>query len=162
DSFIVDKNSNRTIGGLSHLEGEFVVAWGWNEDARAGVEIVNTMRSSEILRVRGGQITVPTAYDNICVGLPYKATFRSAKLAYAATQGSAVNQKKRVDHLGLILYDTHNQGLQYGQRADALDDLPQVSEGVTVPANTVHAEFDEPMIEVPGEWNTDARLHLKA
>ena len=32
----------------------------------------------------------------------------------------------------------------------------------TIAAGTVHAEFDEPMIELPGEWDSDSRLYLKA
>jgi len=43
-----------------------------------------------------------------------------------------------------------------------LDNLPQVSAGATIAAGTVHAEFDEPMIELPGEWDSDSRPYLKA
>jgi hypothetical protein len=164
DSFIVDRGGDRSITGLSHLEGAAVVAWSWNDDAGNGAHIENAARADGRWVVAGGKIVLPAgaAYDNVCVGLPYDASFTSAKLAYAADQGAAINQKKRLIKLGLILYDTHYQGLRYGQRADQLDALPLVSRGATTAADTVHQEFDEPMIEVPGEWDTDARLLLKA
>jgi hypothetical protein len=50
---------------------------------------------------------------NAVVGLPYTGEFQSAKLAYAAALGTALNQKKRIDHIGLVLTDTHYQGLEY-------------------------------------------------
>src|SRR5262249_38726512 len=111
DSHVIDTEGDKTIEGLSHLEGESVVAWGWNNLAMAGVDLGT-------FKVSGGKITLPAAYNNVCVGLPYAARFTSAELAYAAEKGTAVNQRKRVDHLGLLLYDTHYQGLKYGQRAD--------------------------------------------
>lgn len=144
-----------TITGLDHLEGETVVAWGWDDDGTSGVDLGT-------FTVSGGKIITTTAYDNVCVGLGYTASFKSAKLAYAGDGGTAVNQRKKVDKLGLVLYDTHYQGLQFGQRSDVLDYLPLVSEGATIAADTVHSEFDESMIEVPGEWDTDSRLYLKA
>lgn len=238
DSHIVDTGGDRTITGLSHLEGETVVAWGWNNAGATGFDLGT-------YTVTSGRIVVSTAYNNVCVGLPYNASFTSAKLAYAADQGTALNQRKRLIKLGLLLYDTHYQGLRYGQRvlgeatvtmtvagpavvtdtghgfgqnqqviftstgslpsglisgriyyvagsvlansynlaatpggalittsgsqsgvhtrtATALDALPLVSEGATTAADTVYSEFDETMIEVPGEWDTDARLILKA
>jgi hypothetical protein len=156
DCHIVDTGGDLTITGLTHLIGEDVVAWGWDDDGDAGVDLGSYTVDSF------GKITVSAAYDNVCVGLPYTALFTSAKLAYAGEQGTAINQKKRVDHIGLILYDTHYQGLQYGQREDVLNDLPLVEGGAVVAADTVHSEYDAPMIELPGEWDTDARLVLKA
>jgi hypothetical protein len=41
-----------------------------------------------------------------------------------------------------------------------MDNLPLVKDGVTVAADTVHADFDGPMTSLPGEWNTDSRLCL--
>lgn len=155
DSHIVDTGGDVTITGLSHLNGKTVVAWGWNNGGTSGVDL-------GAYTVSNGKIVVGAAYNNVCVGLGYTATFKSAKLAYAADRGSALNQKKRVDHVGLILYNTHYQGLEYGQRSDVLDELPLVSDGTDIAANTVHEEFDEQPIEIPGEWDTDSRLYLKA
>jgi hypothetical protein len=116
------------------------------------------------LIVSNGQITLPNGQmaTTITACLGYVAPFMSAKLAYAAQMGSALTQKKRVDHLGLVMYDTHYQGVQFGQRFDALDSLPLYEADRPTPSGTVWSEYDEPMVEVPGEWNTDARLCLLA
>jgi len=114
--------------------------------------------------VANGTITLPngqTALTMIaCLG--YVAPFMSAKLAYAAQLGSALTQRKRIDHVGLVLYDANYQGLQFGQRLDALDNLPLYEAGTATPAGTTWSEYDEPMIEAPGSWQTDARLCLLA
>src|SRR5712671_1121619 len=114
--------------------------------------------------VANGTITLPNGQTalTIIACLGYVAPFMSAKLAYAAQLGSALTQRKRVNHLGMVMYDTHFQGVQYGQRFDVLDQLPLVEAGATTPVGTVWSEYDEPMFEIPGEWNSDARLCLLA
>jgi hypothetical protein len=74
----------------------------------------------------------------------------------------ALTQKKRIDHLGLVLYDAAAQSLAFGQRFDVLDNLPLVEAGEATPFGTTWSSYDQPMIEVPGSWNTDARLCLLA
>jgi hypothetical protein len=97
----------------------------------------------------------------VCLG--YVAAFESAKLAYAGEAGvAALTIKKKIDHVGLVLFDTHYQGLQFGQRPDVLDSLPLVEAGQATPAGTVWPELDAVPIELPGEWDTDARLVLIA
>jgi hypothetical protein len=114
--------------------------------------------------VANGTVTLPngqTALTMIaCLG--YAAPFMSAKLAYAAQLGAALTQRKRIDHIGLVLYDAGYQGLQFGQRFDALDNLPLYEAGAATPPGTTWSEYDEPMIEAPGSWQTDARLCLLA
>jgi hypothetical protein len=114
--------------------------------------------------VSGGVVTLPNGQSalTIIACLGYVAPFMSAKLAYAAQLGSALTMRKRIDHVGLVMMDTNAQGLQFGQRFDVLDSLPLVEAGQTTPAGTTWSEYDEPMIEVPGSWQTDARLCLLA
>jgi hypothetical protein len=116
------------------------------------------------LTVQNGTVTLPNGQTalTIIACLGYVAPFMSAKLAYAAQLGSALTQKKRIDHLGLVLYDANYQGLQFGQRLDVLDNMPLYEAGQATPAPTTWSEYDEPMIEVPGSWSTDARLCLLA
>jgi len=116
------------------------------------------------LVVAGGNVVLPNGQTatNITACVGYVAPFLSAKLAYAAQLGTALTQKKRIDHLGLVLFDTHYQGVQYGQRFDVLDSLPLMEADQATAAGTIWSEYDEPMIEVPGEWNTDARLAMLA
>jgi hypothetical protein len=114
------------------------------------------------LVVSGGAITIPNGQNasSLTACLGYVAPFLSAKLAYGAQLGSALTMRKRIDHLGLVMYDTHFQGVQHGQRIDHLDPLPLVEDEQTTPNGTVWNEYDEPMLEVPGDWRTDSRLCL--
>jgi hypothetical protein len=114
--------------------------------------------------VANGAIVLPNgqAALTIIACLGYVAPFMSAKLAYAAQLGSALTQRKRIDHVGLVLYDANYQGIQLGQRFDVLDNLPLYEAGAATPPGTTWSEYDEPMIEVPGSWQTDARLCLLA
>jgi hypothetical protein len=116
------------------------------------------------LVVQNGAVTLPNGQQalTIIACLGYVAPFMSAKLAYAAQLGTALTQRKRIDHVGLVLYDAGSQGLQFGQRFDALDPLPLYEAGAATPAGTTWSEYDEPMIEAPGSWQTDARLCLLA
>jgi hypothetical protein len=114
--------------------------------------------------VQNGTITLPNGQQalTIIACLGYVAPFMSAKLAYAAQLGTALTQRKRIDHIGLVLFDAGSQGLQFGQRFDALDSLPLYEAGAATPPATTWSEYDEPMIEAPGSWQTDARLCLLA
>ena len=146
-----------------------------------------------------GKVTLPISsygkqiqVQNMMVGLGYTADFLSAKLAYAAKEGSAINQFKRVDHIGFVLQNTHCQGLQFGMlelsqvggagsgfsagfssgfsgigniltdTGYVLDNLPQVEDGAVVPANTIYSYYDRQMMEFPGNSDTDARIYLQA
>jgi hypothetical protein len=76
--------------------------------------------------------------------------------------GTAINQKKRVDSLGLVLLDTHCRGLRYGSDADHIDYLPLTEDGFTVDTNTVWPTYDKPVFSMNGSWDTDSRIYLKA
>lgn len=157
-----------TITGLSHLEGETVVVWGWNTVTPFTVELPDGTTQTVgkdfgTFTVTSGQVTgLASAVTDACVGLGYEATFKSAKLAYAAQMGTALNQKKKVDTLGLILANVHAQGLESGQSFDSMDNLPEVEEGAVVDPDAVWEEYDQPMTTLVGEWDTDSRLHLRA
>ncbi len=150
DSFYLYSGaSTATITGLDHLEGESVVAWG------------NT-KPLGTYTVSGGSITLSEAVTSAVVGLYYSASYKSSKLAYAANLGTALCQTKKLNKLGLILANTHAQGVQYGPDFDNLDDLPGVESGITVTDDTIHTAYDEDMFEFNGEWDTDSRLCLFA
>ena len=116
------------------------------------------------LVVSGGFVILPNNQfaSTIVACLGYVAPFQSAKLAYAATGPTALAQKKKIDQLGLVLYDTAAQALQVGQSFDNLDPLPLVESDQATAAGTVWSEYDGPMQEIPGQWDTDARLCLLA
>lgn len=150
DSFkSISQASSTTITGLSHLEAATVCVW-------AGGLYLGTYT------VASGNITVSTAVTTAIVGLPYTATFKSTKLAYAAGLGTALAQRKRLTQLGLLLYNTHHLGLQYGEDASNLDDLPGIVEDLEVVAGTVWTTKDLDLMEINSTWGTDGRLYLKA
>lgn len=134
---------------LSHLEGEEVVVWADGIDQGT-------------FRVAFGSVTLTTTVSEAIVGLPYTARFKSTKLAYAAQGGSALTQRKRFDHLGLVMRNTHYQGLSYGDSFETLDDMPLVEQGQTTPAGTVWDSYDSDSFEINGTFDTDMRLCLQA
>lgn len=149
--------SSSTISGLDHLEGEEVVVWadGKNYSPR-------TMGIQTTFTVSAGAITLPEAVVSYVVGLPYRARYKSTKLAYAAQGGTALLQSKRIETLGVIMKDTHNRGLRYGRGFDDLDELPLVEGGADVDADKIWGEYDERPFEFEQEFDTDSRLHLEA
>ena len=150
DSFIhYSGASTTTITGLTHLEGEEVVVWGNGADLGT-------------YTVASGAITLTTAVTEAIVGLSYTARFMSTKLAYAAQGGSALTQKKRIDHVGLVLRNTHYQGLRYGDSFTTLDDLPLVDAGKITPTDTVWDHYDYDSVEFNGTYDADSRLCLEA
>lgn len=155
DSYVTYSGaSTATITGLSHLEGRTAAVWGGGKDL--GTYIVS-----------GGSITLSEAVTSAVVGLPYTAQFISAKLAYAAVGGTAVNKVKRVSGLGFVLDRTHYQGVRYGQYDTysgtyTADNLPLVEEGVATDANTIWQRYDQQTFELNGEWSADSRIYLEA
>ncbi len=151
DSHVVYSGAaTTTIAGLTHLEGETVTVWGNGKDL--GTKIVS-----------GGQITgLSENVTNACIGLAYTAQWKSSKLAYAANVITALTHKKSISTLGVILYNTHYQGLKYGPDFTNMDELPLMNKGVETTSDTVHSAYDEESFSFPGEWNTDSRLCLQA
>lgn len=150
DSFVAYTGTATATVTAAHLAGEEVVVWG--DGADLGTFTLNG----------SGQATLSSAVTNYVVGLSYTATYKSTKLAYASEDGTALTKRKRVDHIGLILSNTHYQGLQFGPDFDTLDDLPLVENETVTASNSVWESYDEDMIEFPGEYDTDSRFCLKA
>lgn len=160
DSFLVyDGVATATITGLGHLEGCSVIAWGDGIDFSP---INETTGIQTTFTVSSGQIVLPSAVSKAVVGLPYLAQFQSAKLAYAAQQGTALNQKKKIDQFGLVLADTHCQGVRIGKNLTKTYPLPRVTKGEIIDQNTIFDELDLDMMEFDGTWDTDSRFCLVA
>ncbi len=142
DSFVTGTGP---VTGLDHLEGQEVVIWG---DSVAQERQV----------VSGGVVT--GSYDTWCVGLPYQARYKSAKLAGQTALGLSITQRSRINSIGLVLADTHAMGVQFGQSFDVLDSLPLMEDGVEVDAQALWTDYDKGMVEFPGDWLTDSRVCL--
>jgi hypothetical protein len=157
-----------TITGLDHLEGESVVVWGWNTSSPFTVTLPDGTSQTVgkdlgTFTVSGGSISgLGSSVTDACVGLTYSGKFKSAKLAYAAQRGTPLLQDKRVDQVGLILLDTHHDGIEYGGDFTTMDSLPDVVEGVEVNDHVIWEDYEIPMTTLPGRWGGDARLCLRA
>jgi hypothetical protein len=122
------------------------------------------LRYVGVLQVSGGVATLPNGRTakKIIGYMGFYAPYRSAKLAYGAQMGTALLQNKKVEKVGLLAYNTHYQGLQYGSEIDNLQPMPLSISGQDITADTVFDEHDEAMVGLSGSWTTDSRLHLLA
>lgn len=145
-----------------HLAGQQVCVWGWNTQdpyvdgfgdevgLDLGTYYVQADGSVGQLMFEG----TPYNVTNATVGLPYVAQWQSMKQAFAAALGTPFNQLSRINRLGLMLQNTHGQGLQYGVDFDHLDDIPQAD----LPTNSPNGD-DVPMgadDESAGSYSADA------
>lgn len=145
DAFVIAGGGSNILTGLGHLEGETVVVWANGKDLGE-------------YTVAAGSITVTETVDALgaVVGLGYEALFKSAKL------GQTISKHKNIDHVAVVLYNTHYQGLEIGQSFDSMDPLPLVQAGAPVAADTVYSSYDTDPQAIPGTWDIDARLCLRA
>lgn len=137
------------LTGLDHLEGKSLIAWADGKD-------IGTFT------VSSGSLSLGATYGNVIAGLGYTAQYKSSKLAYAAGMGTALAQRKSVDHLALIMRNTHAQGLQYGPDFTRLDDMPRFEDGAYVDDGKVWESYDKDSFEFDGMWDTDSRICLQA
>lgn len=79
-----------SVTGLDHLEGMTVEVWA--DMAYRGSMVVT-----------GGSVSLNSPASRIFVGLGFTSVWKSLKLAYGATKGTAINQTKKVSHMGLVL-----------------------------------------------------------
>ena len=154
DSYITGTNgpASTTITGLSHLEGEQVIVWA---DGAALHD------QSNMLTVTGGSITVSTAVTNWMVGLPYMGRWTSTKLAYGSGLGTALTQRKRISHLGLVMENTAPDGIRLGRDFSNLQKIrPEI--GRPLVAGEVIANYDYDASQFNGGWRPDSRINIEA
>lgn len=178
--FIMDCASSYTDTGrtntltdiATHLPNTDVVLWGDLDTGSfpfvdlspdTGSDFSQTLHTVDT----GGDITLSLTdgMHHAVAGLPYSAAWKGTKLAYAAQLGTALTQKKRVPQLGLVLYKTHNNGLYMGSDTGiaAMQPLPRtLDEGAAVDADKIYRTLDEVAFAVPGRWNSDSRVALRA
>ena len=152
DSFLIQNStSTTTITGLDHLAGETAIVWGATADL--GSYTVSTT----------GEITgVSQASTTFVAGLPYSGLYRSAKLAYADSAGTALLQRKRLSHVGIIAVDMHAQALQIGSSTGTTFPLPRRERSETISTDFIFSEYDFDAVPFAGFWDTDSRLVLTA
>lgn len=154
-TFTYDGAETSTITGLSAyngIPGEFFA----DQQPSGSLTYVGTLTPS------GGSVSLPNGWSatKVIAYFGFMAPFMSAKLGYGAQMGSPLTQTKKIDHVGLVMYDAGAQSITFGQRFDVMDALPLVEEGGDVASTTIWSEYDQSAIELPGEWTSDVRLCL--
>lgn len=178
--FIMDCASSHTDTGRTntltdiapHLPNAHVVLWG---DLDTGSTPLVDMSfdtgsgfSQRLYTVdTGGDIalSLTSGLHHAVAGLPYSAAWKSTKMAYGAQLGTALTMKKRIPQLGMVLYRTHNNGLYTGSDTgtDKIQPLPRkLDNGAAVDPDKIYATVDEAPFAVPGSWDSDARVSLRA
>ena len=160
-TMFINNPASATVSGLTHLEGATVVCWADGKCLRdsSGDIATFTVSSGAITLTNGGSSY--SASQGI-VGLALRARFKSAKLPFAVSFGTPLTQKQRISQIGLMLTDTHNQGLKFGRDFTNMDNLPKVVAGATVDNDDIHSSITIPAVTFPGETSADARLCLEA
>lgn len=155
-------------GAVPWLAGETVCVWGWNTDDpfidasgnTAGLDLGTYLVDGT------GSLSVPYSITNAIIGLPYSAQWESMKQGFAAALGTPLNRPKRISALGLILKNTHAQGIRVGNDFDHLDDLPQSDLPVLANGmpdlNSILTDYDQQMSAFNDTWSTDSRVCLQA
>lgn len=162
DSFVVYSGPPITIiTGLSNLEGQQVVVWA------DGVDVGTDASRNLIYTVTGGSITLAAAAANVCVGLPYNAMFKSAKLYEAINGvGSMLARQKNIRQLSALMADVHPKGLRFGPDFNNLDDLPEVYLGRNLAEegslDTIISEYTDQTWSFLQSWDVDTRLCMRA
>ena len=157
DSHVLYSGAEATVlTGLSHLEGQPVVVWGWNtvtpftdnNDEAIG-------RDLGTYTVASGQITVTDAVTDACIGLAYGAEYKSVKLG-------TMNANKRIGKFGVVLRNTHYKGLRYGPTFTKTYDLAARQNFGPVTAHHIWDSLESDMNAAGGIWEPDTRLCLTA
>lgn len=157
DSFIRQTEpippASTTIHAGVHLAGETVVVWadGAPLESSPGVRRTFVVNGS-------GNIVVPSAVSRWAIGLPYRARYKSARLAYGATGGSALLQKKHVSQIGPIMTNFTRYGVKFGSDFTTMYPPPLRVNGES-PSAIQTSIVDEVSFTLSRQvWDTDSRI----
>jgi hypothetical protein len=140
----------KIITGLGHLVGKQVIAKGGSDDPEKLYTVAST-----------GQITVDNFVTSIVVGLRYEARFKSVKLAYGSASGTALGQKKRVDHLNIVANNTAPDGVRIGRDFTNMTRLSSLLRGKEMTAGQIVDHYDYDASSFNGMWDSDSRVCIR-
>jgi hypothetical protein len=158
DSFVRQQavgSPSTTVSVGAHLAGETVVCWADG----APLETSRGVRATFVVD-GSGNITVPTAVSEAVAGLPYRARYKSARLAYGATGGSALLQKKHVSQIGPIMTNFTRFGVKFGADFTTMY-APPVNVGGVAASEIQTSIADEVAYPLGGYWDTDSRVCME-
>lgn len=148
DSFKAYTSPGKTLTGLSHLEGEEVNVWADDQDRGE-------------FTAASGEITVPTSWTDVVVGLKYNADYTSNKLGQYADY-SVLAKRVRVVGLGMLVKELWPGAISYGPSFTELDAMPLMEDGATVDTTTLIDEYDHTPFEFSGAHETNSRVFIRA
>lgn len=143
-----------SVTGLTHLAGKTVTVF---SPSAGGFTVAPATYTVSV----GGTITLSSAQTNLIIGLPYTAQFKSVKLAYGSNAGTALTQRKRVDHLALVGFDVVSDGVKMGRDFSNLTSLSPIYKGKVQAAGTLQSTWDYDATSFNGGWDSDARICLQ-
>lgn len=149
DSYRVYEGENLTVlSGLSHLEGEIVIAYC---DGYYGGQYV----------VNAGKITLSKPASVVVVGLYYAGRYKSSKLAFGAQKGTAVAQRGRASKISLIVRDAIAGGIQYGPDFENMDRLKDRAADDPLDTGPALVSDTYDGLTMPGRLNKDPRVCIQ-
>jgi len=159
DSFVRQAavgSPSTTVSVGTHLIGETVVCWADG----APVETSQGVRGEYVVN-GSGNITLATAVSEAVAGLPYRARYKSARLAYGATGGSALLQKKQVSQIGPIMTNFTRYGVKFGSDFTTMYPPPARVNGES-PSAVQTSIVDEVSFPLSRQvWDTDSRITIE-
>jgi hypothetical protein len=152
-----------------HIGGQTIAAWG-NDTGQSnsyGKDLTpdDTGGDQVLLSLdTGGDLTMTdSGVKHVVGGLPYRADYKSTKLAYGVQGSTAMTMVKRIDRIALILSQTHNNALFMGSDTGHLDPMPRVIDnGSTVDADKIFSEYDKFAHAFDGDYDEDSRIYVRA
>ena len=157
--YVYSGSAVTTISGLDHLEGESVSVWGWNTTTPFTNDDGDTIgKDLGTFTVSSGAISgLGASVTDAVIGLDQVAEFKGMKL-------KTISQNKKISGLGLVLKNTHYQGLRFGNSLTNADmhDLSKREDFKSTGDDHIYAEKETTLSAVAGEWSTDERLCLRA
>lgn len=155
DSFVVYDSTSTTTPfttELLHLANQTVVIWA--DGNYVGTDTVTA----------GGALTsaLATAASKVVVGLSYTAQFKSVKLAFGSATGTTLTKRKKIDQIGLVLRNTHCQGIEFGDDFTNMSMIPSADRPDATDDDHIFTEYDADMTRLDAKWSTDSRLCLQA
>lgn len=146
-----------TLAVGTHLQGETVVVWANG----VPVETSTGVRGEYVVN-GSGNITLASSISGQWVaGLPYRARYKSARLAYGTEGGTAMLAKKAIDEVGLILTNFARQGVRVGTSFTKMYDLPTKVLGQTVDNIVLDEVEDGVPFTLGGGWSLDNRVCIE-
>lgn len=130
-------------------------------DATAVVAWANGVPLPGPFVVSGGAVALGDTYSNVTVGLAYTGQIKTAKLAFGAEHGTALEMQKRVSQVGLDMVDVAWKGVRIGRDFTNMTGLPATYRGRVLSATETMASYDARPGSFNGGWDSDSRVCIQ-